>query len=362
MRIILIGPFSPPIHGNSLANDVLYDGLLSRGYFVQKIDTKQEVISAKQGDSFSWGKILTFLKVYNNINLIGKSDVVYITTGHTFYGVVKYLPFILYSLVLKKRYLIHLHGNHLGKEYQRVNFLKKAVLKFCISNASACIALSTSLKINFENLIDKQKVHVVENFAQDILLDLADTHKESDKLRLLYLSNLMKEKGIIDFLDSLLLLKSKQVNFVAIIAGKIEEENRLEIESKISLLEESVSFKGVITGKDKIRALLSSNVFVLPTYYRMEGQPISIIEAMATGNILVVTKHSGIPDIVSESNGFFVESKSPESIADVLLDINNNLENMMHKFSHSNINYVKNNFTEDKFVSKILYVLDEVNK
>jgi len=37
----------------------------------------------------------------------------------------------------------------------------------------------------------------------------------------------------------------------------------------------------------------------------MEGQPISIIEAMASGNLIITTKHGGIQDICSDMNALF---------------------------------------------------------
>ena len=41
----------------------------------------------------------------------------------------------------------------------------------------------------------------------------------------------------------------------------------------------------------------------------MEGQPISILEAMGFGNVIITTKHAGIPDICSDKNAVFVEKK-----------------------------------------------------
>ena len=53
---------------------------------------------------------------------------------------------------------------------------------------------------------------------------------------------------------------------------------------------------------------------MLPTYYKMEGQPISILEAMATGNVILTTRHAGIPDVVTDGkHGRFFEKKNAKS-------------------------------------------------
>ena len=52
----------------------------------------------------------------------------------------------------------------------------------------------------------------------------------------------------------------------------------------------------------------------LPTYYPMEGQPISIIEAMGFGNFIVTTNHAGIPDICCKKNSLFVQKGDSKSL------------------------------------------------
>ena len=41
-----------------------------------------------------------------------------------------------------------------------------------------------------------------------------------------------------------------------------------------------------------------------------EGQPISIIEAMAYKNAIITTKYRSIPDLISEKKNVFVKKRS----------------------------------------------------
>jgi glycosyltransferase involved in cell wall biosynthesis len=360
MKILLIGPFPKPINGCSLANGVLLEQLnLVDKVTVTSINTNSNNISSENVGQFSFSKVFAFLKSYKQVFRIKNSDVVYTTPGQTFYGIIKYIPFFFCCLLFKKPYVIHVHGNHLGNEYQSLGGLKKIVFSYYIKKAAAGIVLSNSLKKNFDGMLDSAKVFIVENFAQDDLTHKKNIIKSKDKLRLLYLSNLMEEKGVIDFLDSLILLKNEGILFSADIAGKIEDESEFIVKNKFDELMGFINYHGVVFGEAKVKLLKESNVFILPTYYRMEGQPISLIEAMATGNIIVTTSFSGIPDIISEENGFFVESKNPKSIFDVLVKINLHLDHYVNEFSEKNIHYVRSNFTEIKFAGKILSVINK---
>jgi glycosyltransferase involved in cell wall biosynthesis len=358
MNLLIIGPFPLPVHGCSLANQVFLAQLKKRHNLnASVIDTNSENVSSKSVGAFSMKKIFAFLKCYKYLSEIKKADVVYTTPGQTFLGIVKYIPFYILCLRFEIPYIIHVHGNHLGNEFLSLKGFKKRIFRYFIERASAGIVLSESLKSNFTNLLSDDKVFVVENFAEDNLFECVQSEKAINKLKILYLSNLMKEKGILEVLTALQKLKKLGVEFTADIAGKIEDESKPEIESRLADLKEDVTYHGVVHGKFKENLLKNSNVFILPTYYKMEGQPISLIEAMATRNIIITTKHAGIPDIFSELNGFFVEKRDSESISDVLLKLNDNLENSIVTIGKHNFQYSKENFSEEQFANKILNVI-----
>jgi glycosyltransferase involved in cell wall biosynthesis len=358
MKVLIIGPFPLPINGCSLANKVLMDNLVAiPDVSVSFINTSTSEISTKQGESFSLKKAVGFLSKYTEVFKIPKADVVYMTPGQTFFGILKYALFILFCLLFQKPYLIHVHGNYLGTEYERLKSFKKKLFKFFVSNAAGGIVLSESLKLNFKNLLPNNKVYVVKNFVQNELYHAPITEKPTDKLHILYLSNLMQQKGIVELLDALLILKKNGILFTVTIAGSIETSLKNKIEEYFAALANEVNYIGSVSGAAKIGAFVSANVFVLPTYYSMEGQPISLLEALATGNIIVTTKHAGIPDIISEKNGFIVPIKSAKAIADVLIKINGDIDGYLQNMSHSNIAYAKNNFTEQIFCSQILSIL-----
>jgi glycosyltransferase involved in cell wall biosynthesis len=359
-KVILIGPFPPPINGCAFANKILHENLMAKGVSCEIIDTSTNIISSKQGSNFSLKKAFNFFKVYVKIFKIRRFEKVYITPGHTFYGILKYLPFILMARIYSRPYYLHIHGNYLGKEYQLISNWKKKILEFLISKAAGGIVLSDSLKGNLSPFLKESKVFIVENFVENSLFENRNVKKRKDKLRILYLSNLMKEKGIIEFLDALLYLQKEGVNFEAKIAGNIEKEIVEEVNAKLEILD-NVDYVGVVRGEAKKSLFLNANLFILPTYYKMEGQPISLLEAMATQNIIITTKHSGIPDIISEDNGFFVDKKSSTSIANVLLEINNNMD-ILERFWKTNLSYCKVNFTEERFATKIMKVLKIENE
>lgn len=354
--ILLIGPFPDPVSGVSLANQVVKDILSEESNFkVDLINTSYSKFDEQLG-VFTIKKFFFYLLQSFNLIKIFNNRIIYITPGQTFYGILKYGFFIILGSVFRKELIIHVHGNHLGEEYKSLNGIKKYIFYCLVSRFSKGIVLSNSLKYNLTPFIDESKIFCLPNFAQDYL------YKEEkilvdEELRIFYLSNLMKEKGIICLLKALKNLEGSNIKYKAKIAGNIDEKFSNEILKLINELEHT-DYLGVVYGEAKKNLLAWGNIFVLPTFYKMEGQPISILEAMATKNVVVTTNHAGILDIFKDKvNGFLVQKNNIKSIQDILTYIAQN-KSEIKKIATYNKGYFLENFTVNSFKENFIKIIN----
>lgn len=359
-KVLIIGPFPNPISGVSLANKVVKEVLdHSNEFKTDFVNTSYPIFEDSVG-SFSFKKFLFFIKINTKVFKIFKSNIVYITPGQTFFGVVKYALFILISLFLKKELVIHVHGNYLGKQYAELNGARKKIFYYLISKFTKGIVLSPSLKANLTPFLKDSKIFVIPNFGEDYLCEKKNK-ATGDTLKILYLSNLMEEKGILFLLEALKKLEKENITYKAKIAGNIDRELKELIFDKISNLKHT-NYVGVVCKKEKRNLLKWSNIFVLPTFYKMEGQPISILEALATDNVIVATSHAGIPDIIRIGvNGYFIKAKSSDSIVAIFLFLHEN-KLKIKEISKNNKKYFNNNFTQRIFTKNIIKVLNADTK
>jgi len=79
---------------------------------------------------------------------------------------------------------------------------------------------------------------------------------------------------------------------------------------------------------------LRNYIFCLPTYYPNEGQPISILEAMANGCAIVTTDHGGIKDVVTKENGIFVGKSNPCDLKNALQSKNLEATMIAKSYTH----------------------------
>jgi len=361
MRILLVGPLPPPMNGCSYANAVLMQGALDLKVSCAAVDTSTPTVSGKQGSRFSIGKALRFVRVYRGLVKVAGSQVVYLTPGQTFFGLMKYAPFMVAALLLGKPYVIHVHGNYLGAEYAGLKGLRRLMFQWFVRRAAAGIVLSESLRANFDQLLPSGRVHVVENFAgRDIYQESLSRNKLTDKLRILYLSNLMREKGVLELLDALIFLKRSGVAFDLTIAGHMEPGIEADVAARLAELGAEAKYVGVVSGRAKSDWLSWANVSALPTYYPMEGQPIALLEGLAAGNIIVTTRHAGIPDVIDETNGVLVQVRDSDALADAFSRIAADVAGYVSKHSSHNAAYAASRFTEEIFTRRVLSVLEGV--
>lgn len=358
-KMLLIGPLSPPITGVSVCNDNIIDKLPKEYQIkIRAINTSSNSFTDKIG-KFSLIKLVRqFLNYFYLYKIIGV-DTLYITIGQTFYGVLKYAPFIFIAKFLNKEVIIHVHGNYLYEQYKLLSGFRKKLFSYILKKSDKGIVLSESLKQNLTPFLPDRKIYVLNNYVEEYLLQNTERNvmnKLKDKPRIVYLSNLMVEKGIFDLLKALKILQERKVIFSAQFAGNIDSSIKDEVLLKISKIK-NCTYEGVVIGEKKKKLLLESNIFVFPTFYKMEGQPISLLEAMATGNIILTTNHAGISDVFSQKNGFYIDKNSPEDIA---LKLKNVAENLIgfESLMTGNHNYIKKNFSEKLFFRSLVNIIN----
>jgi glycosyltransferase involved in cell wall biosynthesis len=117
------------------------------------------------------------------------------------------------------------------------------------------------------------------------------TPKPFDETRPLsvgFLSNLNAEKGLIRFLEVAETIHRSGVVARFILAGPpAGEDEAAAIASSATALGDSFEYRGAVYGEDKIRFYADIDVFLFPSLYRNEAQPLVLFEAMLSGALVI---------------------------------------------------------------------------
>jgi len=319
-RVLFICPLPPPTTGQSLASKQLFEALNP------EVDALLVNLSK---ETFQQG-VNSLARVVEVVNIVWQvrrtqhaAGLIYFTISESIAGNLKDL--VIYAVCWRRlsRMVIHLHGGAGMREIMSNRHpLLRAMNAFFLKRLGAVIVLGGRLKSIYEGVVPPAKLHAVPNFAADEFFvtpeDIDTKFALVEPLRILFLSNLLPGKGHQELLAALGRLSPEvsarlHVDF----AGGFEsaEEETLFREHVQATGNVRIIVHGIVHGELKRDLLRTAHVFCLPTYYPYEGQPISILEAYASGCAVITTDHSGIFDTFTPGvNGIEVKPRSPESI------------------------------------------------
>jgi hypothetical protein len=256
MNILFLAPLPPPISGHSIASEVIHD-YLRRVHNITVVDLS--IASANDG-TVTYRRSTEVLKALFQIwKKKGNADAIYLTISESLAGNIKDL--LIYLICFKKlnKLFIHLHGGTIKKMLLDVYPLLRWLNSFAIHRMAGKGYLN--LLEAYQNLDDEIKNNVIIDFA-----------------------------------------------------GKFDSVSRhAEFIQQISDIP-SITYHGVVDDAFKKSLFAKAHIFCLPTTF-LEGQPISILEAYASGCVVVTTGQAGIYDIFTDGiNGYLIEPHDSRSI------------------------------------------------
>ncbi|MHA4984949.1 glycosyltransferase family 4 protein [Cetobacterium somerae] len=360
--IIMIGQFPGQLNGLTIANQTLEKGL-KKSYQIEKIDLslKLEFENKEEQGKFKFKKFcLIICKMLRDIKKMLKSNgkVVYMTPGQSFLGFMRLSPYMLICIIKNAPYYNHIHGGYFRKMYNSQSKFKKILLDFFLKNSTGVIVLGNSLKNMFDEILPEDKIFVCENGVQDNVIATeqeitkkVEEYKKDTKKRILYLSNLMIEKGVLDLLEASEKFTDDEIELN--LAGAIEPNVKNKVEEYLKKYPNKIKYHGIVKGKYKKKLLQENYIFILPTYYSNEGQPISILEAYAAGCAVITDESTGgIKDIFSNGiNGISIKSKDVDSIYSGIKFIDES------KYFEKNHKILKENYTSILFIERIKKII-----
>ena len=230
---------------------------------------------------------------------------------------------LVISLLKGDKCVIHLVGNDFEKLLDKSKLAKIIYRTLLSKQRNSAILLSKRMKSEVSNLLDLE----AKNAQLVILPGFLDLEIHSEDLHYLkrssnqkhttigYMSNLIPEKGIFDFIDAIEMLLSKKSDnrYSVWVAGvKQSKVDYLKLEK---LIEKGlIDYYEFVKGDQKIRLLEKTDIFILPTYYSVEVLPLALVEAAAYGAFVVSCATGDIEEVTKLANGQIVPKKNPKAI------------------------------------------------
>ncbi|HVW60929.1 MAG TPA: glycosyltransferase family 4 protein [Puia sp.] len=319
VRILFVVQLPPPVHGVALMNELIVKSPLIQESFRERhinLGTSNQI---KDIGKFSPAKLLLSVRCLASIIkhlLFFRPHLVYFTpspTGFAFYRDALYISMINF---FPARLVLHLHGQGIqagARDSRLFRWLCKRMFR-----KAHVIFLSEGLKKDAIEFVQRPPFVVNNGLADDVIPPVRPP--EERPLRILYLSNYVRSKGILDLVDALEIVARTHRSFHCDLVGKPFDVSTEFLAGYIQQkgLAEVISIRGALYGKEKTRFLENADIFTLPSFN--DAFPLVILEAMKFGLPVISTYEGGIPDIIDDSvTGLLIPKRDIKALAAKLL-------------------------------------------
>ena len=229
-----------------------------------------------------------------------------------------------------KPYCISTHGHlsqwALGHKKFRKKIYMSVFQKRAIAQASALHAITQEEAQHIRRLGVSTDIHLIPNGIHTNYdaepVDTSDFLTSYPSLRekpvLLFLGRIHPIKGLDLLTEAFELVLKRYPEIQLVIAGPDENGYKQHIEDllKRNKTYPNCVFTGMLSEKDKLKALKLADILVLPSYSEVMG--IATLEGMEAGLPVVITEGCQFPEIAETGAGLVVRH-SPKSLSDAIL-------------------------------------------
>ena len=313
-RVLFILHLPPPVHGPAQVGLFLRESPLVNESFETRYINLSASSTLEQVGHFSAGKIRTIFRLAGEVRRAvreWKPDLVYMTPSVTMPGLLKDV-FVARAVRGKKR-VLHLHNKGVAERQGR--FFLNILYRMLFRDARV-ILLSRLLYPDIRKYVPEDRVSYCPNGVSVPSVDRVSGAVP----RLLFLSNIIRSKGVSVLIEACRLLKERGIDFRCSLVGALSADypgDSLSDEIREKGLEGRVIYEGPRYGDGKWEAMARADVFVHPTLN--DSFPLVVLEAMGTGLPVVTTDEGAIPEMVRDGvDGLICPKGDPKALADAL--------------------------------------------
>ncbi len=267
--------------------------------------------------------------------------------------------------------IYHYHNKGISTRQER--FFDNILYSFVFRNSNV-ILLSKHLYPDINKYVLEERVYYCPNGIPEIR-DERDRVKVGERcdeitldkskgdrrvIEILFLSHLIKSKGVLILIEACEILKNRGLAFYCTIAGADAEETKQSVETIIAGkgLSSFISVVGPKHGEEKTDLMICADIFVHPTF--SDCLPLVLLEAMQYSLPVVSTFEGAIPDVVESGvTGFLVPQRDAAALAEELELLIRDPE-LRHVMGVAGRAKYERQFTLEKFENKMKDILEEV--
>jgi glycosyltransferase involved in cell wall biosynthesis len=190
-----------------------------------------------------------------------------------------------------------------------VNLIARALYRLALPNAHAVFFQNPDDRETFKllGLVRADQAVLINGSGVDFGV-FAEAPPVTDQVVFLLIARLIKDKGIIEYVEAARVLKQRFPHLRFQLLGRFDTNPSAIKREQVEEWQRSGLIEYLGATMNVHPFLSAASVYVLPSY--REGTPLTVLEAMATGRPIVTTDVPGCREtVINGQNGFLVPAK-----------------------------------------------------
>ncbi|HHJ11140.1 MAG TPA: glycosyltransferase family 1 protein [Bacteroidetes bacterium] len=323
-KVLYLIQLPPPFHGVSLTNQFVYTSEIINQSLSKRLVRLNFSSSIEGLRRVNFHKFISFVSVKARLFyqlLFRRPDFVYFSFMPLGTGLVRDSVYLFLIKMFRVRVLLHLDNRGIRERSKRPfmkTWYRMVFRNTCVIHVTQDLLDREITGLNIKKLAG---AFVVPNTAETF--EITEVKRQANTYRLLFLSNLFPEKGLLVLLEAMKMciknIPEAELHIYG--AGRGGKEDRIYWEFIAENgMEKQVVMHGPVTGNEKVKVYTSHDLFVFPSYFDEECFPLVLLEAMQAGLAIVTTGIGGIPEMVEhEKEALIVNPGDPWELAEAII-------------------------------------------
>lgn len=316
-RVLLLGPFPPPIGG-----DTVLTLNVSRSRYWNDYGITLDCIDTSPGDrvrvpheALTSKDVMRGARIF--LELVAKlprCGAVLLFANNRFV-VTAGLPIIAWSRLCGRPVFLKTFGAYFARQLRDTPKSRRKLVLALLARTACMFPETKALERSLveEGWLPGERVRALPNFLREGSFGEARAPRRFSG-RCVFFGQIKREKGVFDIIEALGGTAGASCDFYGPILPRDHESFLGGVAKHANL-----AYRGTVEPGGVSRVAAAYDVLLLPTYHESEGYPAVILEAYAAGIPVIATNWLGLPEIVEDGvQGILVPVRSPDKIREAV--------------------------------------------
>lgn len=362
-KILFILHLPPPVHGAAMVGKWIHDSKLINETFDCRYINLTAAANLSDIGKVGFSKVVHFSRMMMRIRRsvqVFKPDLVYVTPNAS--GGAFYKDFMVVNMLKRMGCRVLCHYHNKGVRRRQSYAMDDQLYRSFFKNIKVLLIVP-QLYDDMKKYLRIRDTYFCPNGVPGLLDHEIEAVRNNEIPEILYLSNLLVSKGIIDLLDALYLLRGEGYRFHCYVVGAeaaAMNGDRLQEEIDSRHLQNMVEYVGPKYGNEKDQYLRKADMLAFPSYYPKETFGLVNLEAMEYKLPVISTNEGGIPYVVKDGvTGIITPTRNPIALSQAIAKLIDD-PTLRISMGEAGYQFFKSEFTIDKFLERLANVLNRV--